>query len=370
MTGQLGPSMKTGVEGAISDMTLVISTGMTAIVDKLNTIINNDIKQDPANVPLITANVNPANTQIQSIGKSVTDLQTFLAEPAQQITLHATETNPLDAQIQLIGTSLQQVKDLLAVPLTVTVSTDAAGIALDELNTKIDAMAGKNVTITVDTGPAGIAITGLQGQIDAVVGKNVTITVDTGAAGLAITGIQGQIDGVHGTNVFITVDTGSAGTAIREIQGQIDGVHGTNVYITVDTSGAQEAIRQLQTQINSLQQSMSGIGTGYNPGYQSPYGSYLGAYGGPGYAKGFGPAIINQPTRILVGEAGPELVSVVPIKNKGPAIKNSSRGYGLVWSCRWRFRLRWYSKNEHIRRSRVFTPTSTRRYATRRNARK
>ena len=73
---------------------------------------------------------------------------------------------------------------------------------------------------------------------------------------------------------------------------------------------------------------MSGIGTGYNPGYQSPYGSYLGAYGGPGMAKGFGPAIINKPTRILVGEAGPELVSVVPIKNKGPASKTAAAGMG------------------------------------------
>ena len=59
---------------------------------------------------------------------------------------------------------------------------------------------------------------------------------------------------------------------------------------------------------------MGGIGAGYNPGYQSPYGSYLGAYGHPGMAKGFGPAYINRPTRMLVGEAGPELVSVIPIK--------------------------------------------------------
>ena len=168
-------------------------------------------------------------------------------------------------------------------------------------------------------------------SIDAVHGKEVAITVNTGPAGLAITGLQGQIDGVHGKEVAITVNTGPAGIAITTLQGDIDAVHGTNVFITVDTSRAQEAIRQLQQQINSLQQSMSGIGTGYTPGYQSPYGSYLGAYGAPGMAKGFGPAIINRPTRILVGEAGPELVSVIPMKNK-PVSKTVSRRHGLVWS--------------------------------------
>jgi hypothetical protein len=328
LTGQMPTAMKTGVENSIDALNITMTVEFEKIIGKLDTLINTGIKQDPANVPLITANVNPANEQIQSIGTSLTQLKQFLEKEENKISIHATETNPLDAQIQLIGTSLQQVKDLLAVPLTVTVSTDAAKVALDELNGKIDAMAGKNVAITVNTGPAGIAITGLQGQIDAVHGKEVAITVNTGPAGIAITTLQGDIDAVHGTNVFITVDTGSAGTAIREIQGQIDGVHGTNVYITVDTSGAQEAIRQLQTQINSLQQSMSGIGTGYNPGYQSPYGSYLGAYGGPGYAKGFGPAIINKPTRMLVGEAGPELVSVIPIKNQRPASKTAAAGMG------------------------------------------
>ena len=289
---------KGGMEQALTDLTQIMAEGMNKIVEKLNTLINTGIKQEPENVPLITADVNPANEQIQSIGKSVADLKIFLAEPAQQISIQATETNPLDAQIQLIGTSLQQVKDLLAVPLT----------------------------ITVDTGPAGIAITGLQEQINGVVGKNVTITVDTGPAGIAITGLQGDIDAVHGKGVAITVDTGAAGLAITGLQGDIDAVHGTNVYITVDTSGAQAAIQQLQQQINSLQQSMGGIGTGFTPGYQSPYGSYQGAYGSPyGYAKGFGPAVINRPTRMLVGEAGPEMVSVIPMKGN-----NQWQGAGWV----------------------------------------
>ena len=317
MTGQLGPSLKTGVEGGLADLTQIMSEGMEKIVTKLDTLINTGIKQKPENIPQITANVNPANTQIQLIGKALTDMKVFLEKEENKITIHATETNPLDAQIQLIGTSLQQVKDLLAVPLTMTISTDAAKTALDGLTGQIDAMAGKNVTITVDTGPAGIAITGLQGQIDAVHGKNVTITVDTGPAGIAITTLQGDIDAVHGKNVQITVDTGPAGIAITGLQGDIDAVHGTNVYITVDTSGAQEAIRQLQNQINSLQQSMGGIGGGYTPGYQSPYGSYQGAYGSPyGYAQGFGPAVVNRPTRMLVGEAGPEFVSVIPMKGR------------------------------------------------------
>ena len=63
-------------------------------------------------------------------------MKTFLEKEENKITIHATETNPLDAQIQLIGTSLKQVKHLLAVPLTVTISTDAAKTAIDGLTVR------------------------------------------------------------------------------------------------------------------------------------------------------------------------------------------------------------------------------------------
>ena len=41
--------------------------------------------------------------------------------------------------------------------------------------------------------------------------------------------------------------------------------------------------------------------------------------GGGGFvprARGFGPAVVDKPTRMLVGEAGPELVSVIPMKGR------------------------------------------------------
>ena len=326
--GKIPGLAKTGVEGAITDMTQIMSEGMNAIVEKLNTLINTGIKQDPGSVPEITANTNPANEAIQLIGTSLDQMKQYLTENPLSITV---STEAASASLtELTG----KIDAMAGKNVTITVDTGPAGIAIQGLQAQLDAMAGKNVTITVDIGPAGIAITQLQGQIDAVHGKNVTITVDTGPAGIAITQLQSDIDAVHGKNVTITVDTGAAGIAIREIQQQIDQVHGTNVYITVDTSGAQAAIQQLQQQINSLQQSMGGIGGGYTPGYQSPYGSYQGAYGSPyGYAAGFGPAVINRPTRMLVGEAGPEMVSVIPMK--GTNRKNPPRSITAATGMGW-----------------------------------
>ena len=326
--GKLPGVTKTGVEGAITDLTQIMAEGFNALITKLNELINTGIKQDPSSVPEITANTNPANEAIQLIGTSLDQMKTYLTENPLTIIV---DTQQAMTMIQGLET---RINEMSGKNVTITVDTGPAGIAIQGLQAQLDAMAGKNVAITVDTGTAGIAIQGLQQQIDAVVGKNVTITVDTGPAGIAITGLQGQIDGVHGKNVTITVDTGAAGIAIREIQGQIDNVHGTNVYITVDTSGAQAAIQQLQQQINSLQQSMGGMGGGYTPGYQSPYGSYQGAYGSPyGYAQGFGPAVVNEPTRMLVGEAGPELVSVIPMKGRNR--KNPPRSVTAAAGMGW-----------------------------------
>jgi methyl-accepting chemotaxis protein len=227
--------------------------------------------------------------------------------------------------------------------VAITVNIGPAGLAITQLQGQIDGVHGSNVQITVDIGPAGLAITQLQGQIDGVHGKNVQITVDIGPAGLAITQLQGQIDGVHGKGVAITVNTGPAGIAITQLQGQINGVTGKNVAITVDIGGALAAIQQLQSAINSVQSSMAGLsayggggygsmgygggGTGYvgPPGYTTPYGSYRGAYA---YAAGFGPAIVDRPTRMLVGEAGPEFVSVTPLKRFSIPQKTAADGMG------------------------------------------
>ena len=266
---------KTGVEGAIQEMSTVMETGFQKVVDAINNLINTGIKQDPASIPEISANTNPANEAIQLIGTSLDQMKQYLTENPLTITVSTTAA----------GTSLDGLKtkidEMAGKEIAISINTGPAGIALDGLKSRIDAMAGKEIAITVNTGPAGIAITTFQTQLDAVHGKEVAITVNTGPAGIAITGLQTQIDAVHGKEVAITVNTGPAGTAIREIQGQIDGVHGTNVFITVDTSGAQEAIRQLQQQINSLQTSMAGIGGGVAPGFQSRFA------GRPKICKGF-----------------------------------------------------------------------------------
>jgi hypothetical protein len=343
--GKIPGVTKAGVEGAIQEMSgLSTAVGMEIksaidalnvsitvefekLIKAINTMINNDIKQEPDSVPIITANTNPANEAIQLIGTSLDQMKAYLTANPLSIIV---DTQQAMTMVQGLETRLSSMSGK---NVTITVDTGPAGIAIQGLQAQLDAMAGKNVAITVDTGAAGIAITGLQGQIDAVHGTNVFITVDTGAAGIAITGIQQQIDQVHGAEVAITVDTGPAGIAIREIQGQIDNVHGTNVYITVDTSGAQAAIQQLQQQINALQSSMGGMGGGgygggsyYQPNANYPYYQF---------ARGFGPAVVTRPTRMLVGEAGPEMVSVIPMKGdnqwqKGgwPQTKTAAAGMG------------------------------------------
>lgn len=332
--------MVSAITTAISDMTGKIQSGFQTLTAKVNQLIG-EIKQDPSQVPLITANTNPANAQIQGIGKALDSLKEYLEREENKISIQAKQENPLNAQIQGIGSSLSQIQKMLSEqPLTVSVSTEAADSAISGLESKIDQMAGKNIAITVNTGPAGTAIDELKGKIDAMagktlfievntgggstaideltgkinamVGKNVAITVDTGAAGIAITELQGNIDAVHGTTVPIEVDTGAAGRAIQELQQNIDNVHGKDVSITVNIGPALAAVQQLQNAINSIQQpSIYGGGGGF-PGFQGG--------GFNAFARGFGPAFVTKPTRMLVGEAGPELVSVIPVKNRGRLI--------------------------------------------------
>ena len=78
--GQLPGVTKTGVEGAITDLTLIMADGFDALITKLNELINTGIKQDPASVPEITANTNPANEAIQLIGTSLDQMKTYLTE--------------------------------------------------------------------------------------------------------------------------------------------------------------------------------------------------------------------------------------------------------------------------------------------------
>ena len=91
---------------------------------------------------------------------------------------------------------------------------------------------------------------------------------------------------------------------------------------------------------------MGGIGGGYTPGYQSPYGSLSRRlWITVGYASRFWSCGCNRPTRMLVGEAGPEFVSVIPMKGrnkKNPprSIPKTASRSGMgptisVWSKLW-----------------------------------
>ena len=52
--GKLPGVTKTGVEGAITDLTQIMAEGFNALITKLNELINTGIKQDPSSVPEIT----------------------------------------------------------------------------------------------------------------------------------------------------------------------------------------------------------------------------------------------------------------------------------------------------------------------------
>jgi hypothetical protein len=93
------------------------------------------------------------------------------------------------------------------------------------------------------------------------------------------------------------------------------------------TSGLSAAVRNAGQTLQGIGQQIANAIMGGLGGLGSMLG--LGgpqvqqqSYGGGGYqpfrqfAKGFGPAVIDKPTRILVGEAGPEMVSVIPMKGR------------------------------------------------------
>ena len=364
--GQLPGVTKAGVEGAIQEMSGLstavgmeiksaidaLNVSMTVEMEKLikaiNTMINQDIKQDPANVPLITADVNPANTQIQSIGKSVTDLKTFLAEPAQLITLHSSNVNPLDGQVQLVGDAITGVKEFLA----------SEGNQISLIASNINPLAGQ---ITLVAGAPALVNQVLTQSTITMVGANTNpLEPQVQLIGQAITQVQQFLQ--QNTITMVGANTNplegqinSISTSLSQTQSYLNQ---NPIYIRVDTSGAELAIDQLQRKINALNSSMAAGGYGQ----PTAGGSYLGAYGPPNAsyyqnpgasypsifgAKGFGPEVVNRPTRMLVGEAGPEMVSVIPIKGKAKwrelQSKTAARRYGLVWSFWWRVRLRCYS---------------------------
>jgi hypothetical protein len=89
-------------------------------------------------------------------------------------------------------------------------------------------------------------------------------------------------------------------------------VSGSFLNIASSAQTAINSVRSLQASINSLQGKVITITTIYRTVYQTVYA-----------AKGFGPAIVDTPTHLVVGEAGPEAVMVTPLKS-GVSARNGS----------------------------------------------
>lgn len=222
--------------------------------------------------------------------------------------------------------------------IAIAVNIGPALIAMAQLQTAINLMGGKTIAIAVNIGPALIAMAQLQTAVNQMGGKTVAIAVNIGPALIALSQLQGAINGMTGKTIPISVNIGSAGLAIGELQKKIDGIKGKDVMVNVNNIGAIGPLDAIRTKLNQLQNKtivvtvrqttyarMVSTGTGGGavgtPVPVSAYTQHQQAQIAARYAPkvraqhGFGPEMVTKPTLMLVGEAGPELVQVVPMQH-------------------------------------------------------
>jgi hypothetical protein len=84
-------------------------------------------------------------------------------------------------------------------------------------------------------------------------------------------------------------------------------IDGSMKSISSSVANAVKSVNSLKSAIDALKDKTVTITTVYRTVYQTTYA-----------AKGFGPAIVNSPTHLVVGEAGPEAVSVIPLNRNNP----------------------------------------------------
>ena len=318
MTGQLGPSMKTGVEGSIqelgvkmeeifSNMTDRLLQGIDTIVNGTNTKLDTIKKKDPVEVKL---NKEALDRDMGIIQGNIDNVK---------------KKTPVDIAVNQGGlnmslSSIQQGIDNVRqnTPIQVTANAEQATGAISSVTTAVNGIpASKAVSVTADTTAATGAISGVTTAVNAIpASKSVSITADASGALGASASVTTSINSITQTNTpNINANDRPGVEASGRVQGGIDNIR-QQVAPTVDvnTAAAEAKIQALGNAIARLgagaygQAGVSLSGTGYSGGYPGQ------AYPGMNYARGFGPAIVNQPMRMLVGEAGPEFVSVIPLK--------------------------------------------------------
>jgi hypothetical protein len=309
---ELPGAAKTGVEGALQELgglqtgigdkiksaidalNLTIANEFEKLIKVINKAINDDIKQDPDKIPLVTVDANPANKQIQLIGQSLDQLRTYLFD--NPITLVAIDANPLEKQVQSIGDTVGTVASFLFDNKITLVAIERnplekqvqlAATALSQLQTYLQ----QNL------------ISMLAPEINPLEGQ-----------------VQSSVSAVQQTQQYLQQNPiAMVGAEINPVAGQVQ--------------SAVDAHQQLQQYFNQNPLVMQ---VQQPPGMApQSQGSYLGAYGPPNQsyynnpagaaypsmfgAQGIAPQLITKPTMMLVAEAGPELVSVTPQNKIGKA---------------------------------------------------
>jgi hypothetical protein len=116
---------------------------------------------------------------------------------------------------------------------------------------------------------------------------NIVRTGLPGAMQTVISAASSMSARVSGSFLNIASSAQTAVNATRSLQGAIDSLHGKSISIYVGITGP-------------------GVG-------------YLGSTVAPRLASGIGPMIINHPMNMMVGESGPEMVHVLPLKSAAGA---------------------------------------------------
>jgi hypothetical protein len=351
--------MLSDLQTQMVDLGETLKTGFKDVIAALNDDINTGIKQDPDKVPLVTVNTNPANEQIQLIGTSLTQLKDFLAQEQNQITLVGSNTNPLAGQITSATQAPALVNENLTANHITLVASNTNPLAEQvTLVTQVPAQLNENLTanpitlVASTTNPLDAQVqligTSVSQAQDFLTNNTITLVgSNTNPLSAQITLVAGAPELVNqnlsqNTITLVASNENPLAGQINLVTQTPDQMNQNLQQNTITMVGAQTNPLEAQVQAaiashQQLQQYMN-----QNPiimQVQQPQmggygGGAYGGYGGGGYpqyafAAGLKPTVLTSPTRLLVAEAGPEVVSVTPVKrNMRPRVLTAANGMG------------------------------------------
>ena len=215
MTGNMGTSVKTGVEGGIAEMTEVMKEGFQKVVEAINGMLDNDIKQTtPTKINVDKKQMDDDMTRIQQ------GIDNVKQKEATKIMI---DKGNLDISLNSIQQGIDNIRQSTTPILTV--NTDAAVGAVSTLRTSVDGIASKTISITADASGVVGAAPSATASLATVTDKSVTISADASAALGASASAQASIDGIAQTNIpGINADDKPGIATSGRVQGGIDNI--------------------------------------------------------------------------------------------------------------------------------------------------